>query len=471
MSLPYNNGLPENNDYGADGDDDADDDMIIINYTTSGNNILSASIRECHDDAVMSASHSFSCYTDFTLKDELRHSGVMKLLLRGKNYSENMSTQNNLSSGVEPPLDLSYSTGLAANANTCKRRPCESALQVSAKRRCVRCDFVAQDANTSYLHYQLHRKLQSGIDWRRGCLDQQQIPERDGSGSSNPDDSSTLRTLLRRYDKLPALSCGSPSCFPLTASTATRPGYSSESDSRSVESTPSASPYQSYMSRISSPSDGVLVTEMLPPSTGLVVPEPGPPGCSSEVHASCNKMVVKCEEEEQYGTPYYNDSAVLPKRPKIEMIQSVASGEKTSDVPISSASGTPIQKGHLTRLAAGAFVSTTDNNRSAGPHATLPGALSCDWRCGGLPAGRKDAGVQCELTSENSAPPVATHPVAPESSCRCHCCGITFDDDVMYSIHMGCHNHRDPFICNVCGKSSDNKYTFYTHIMRGHEYT
>ena len=76
--------------------------------------ILSASIRECHDDAVMSASHSFSCYTDFTLKDELRHSAVMKLLLRGKNYSENMSTQNNLSSGVEPPLDLSYSTGLVS---------------------------------------------------------------------------------------------------------------------------------------------------------------------------------------------------------------------------------------------------------------------------------------------------------------------------------------------------------------------
>ncbi|XP_005113378.1 protein hunchback [Aplysia californica] len=51
---------------------------------------------------------------------------------------------------------------------------------------------------------------------------------------------------------------------------------------------------------------------------------------------------------------------------------------------------------------------------------------------------------------------------------RCHFCGVTFDDEVLYSIHVGCHSHTDPFVCNVCGKQCGNKYGFYSHIMRGH---
>ncbi|ELT94292.1 hypothetical protein CAPTEDRAFT_129555 [Capitella teleta] len=62
---------------------------------------------------------------------------------------------------------------------------------------------------------------------------------------------------------------------------------------------------------------------------------------------------------------------------------------------------------------------------------------------------------------------------AQEGQCavitRCDHCGITFDDEVLFSIHMGCHSHQDPFICNVCGRSCENKYAFYTHIMRGHQ--
>ena len=52
---------------------------------------------------------------------------------------------------------------------------------------------------------------------------------------------------------------------------------------------------------------------------------------------------------------------------------------------------------------------------------------------------------------------------------RCNFCGITFDDDVIYSIHMGCHSHRDPFICNLCGRRCNGKYAFNTHIVRGHQ--
>ncbi|KAL4231364.1 hypothetical protein ACF0H5_008943 [Mactra antiquata] len=52
---------------------------------------------------------------------------------------------------------------------------------------------------------------------------------------------------------------------------------------------------------------------------------------------------------------------------------------------------------------------------------------------------------------------------------RCDFCGITFDDEVLYSIHLGCHSHTEPFKCNVCGKQCGNKYGFYSHIMRGHQ--
>ena len=102
----------------------------------------------------------------------------------------------------------------------------------------------------------------------------------------------------------------------------------------------------------------------------------------------------------------------------------------------------------------------------------------------------KDACVQCELLKSTSPVTNAWHSsegsstrteaLVQEGDCgssssstavvnpRCQHCGIQFDDDVLYSIHMGCHSHRDPFICNVCGRHCGNKYAFYTHIMRGH---
>ena len=62
------------------------------------------------------------------------------------------------------------------------------------------------------------------------------------------------------------------------------------------------------------------------------------------------------------------------------------------------------------------------------------------------------------------------HPSSVVSESRCHHCGIVFEDEVMFSIHIGCHSHTDPFICNICGKRCGNKYGFYSHIMRGHHF-
>lgn len=90
-----------------------------------------------------------------------------------------------------------------------------------------------------------------------------------------------------------------------------------------------------------------------------------------------------------------------------------------------------------------------------------------------------DRAVQCELlASVRRRSQVSTtgesnvqqqEPVVMVANRCCHC-GIVFEDEVLYSIHIGCHSHTDPFVCNVCGKQCGNKYGFYSHIMRGHQY-
>uniref|UniRef100_A0A3P9JUE4 IKAROS family zinc finger 4 n=1 Tax=Oryzias latipes TaxID=8090 RepID=A0A3P9JUE4_ORYLA len=49
----------------------------------------------------------------------------------------------------------------------------------------------------------------------------------------------------------------------------------------------------------------------------------------------------------------------------------------------------------------------------------------------------------------------------------CRHCRILFLDHVMFTIHMGCHGFRQPFECNICGHSSQDRYEFSSHISRG----
>ncbi|CAD5111893.1 DgyrCDS1158 [Dimorphilus gyrociliatus] len=53
------------------------------------------------------------------------------------------------------------------------------------------------------------------------------------------------------------------------------------------------------------------------------------------------------------------------------------------------------------------------------------------------------------------------------STLKCQYCGITFEDAVMHSLHMGCHSHSNPYMCNVCGLLCSSKFDFYSHMMRG----
>ena len=87
-----------------------------------------------------------------------------------------------------------------------------------------------------------------------------------------------------------------------------------------------------------------------------------------------------------------------------------------------------------------------------------------------------ECGVQCEVLSSGSNRAGSRVLSADDErrgdagdDFRCSHCGITFEDEVLLTIHIGCHSHTDPFVCNMCGKKCHNKYGFYSHIMRGHQ--
>lgn len=50
---------------------------------------------------------------------------------------------------------------------------------------------------------------------------------------------------------------------------------------------------------------------------------------------------------------------------------------------------------------------------------------------------------------------------------KCQHCDIHFSDNILYTIHMGCHGYEHPFQCNICGHKCADKYDFACHFARG----
>jgi IKAROS family zinc finger protein len=87
-----------------------------------------------------------------------------------------------------------------------------------------------------------------------------------------------------------------------------------------------------------------------------------------------------------------------------------------------------------------------------------------------------DKSIQCEIlksqtiSTENAFENLQSKctNIGQDGCHECEHCGIVFNDEVLHSVHMGCHSLTDPYRCNVCGKCCKDKYAFYIHIMRGH---
>lgn len=55
----------------------------------------------------------------------------------------------------------------------------------------------------------------------------------------------------------------------------------------------------------------------------------------------------------------------------------------------------------------------------------------------------------------------------PHTPHHCQHCDIYFPDNILYTIHMGCHGYENPFQCNICGHKCKSKYDFACHFARG----
>ncbi|KAJ8019511.1 hypothetical protein HOLleu_41140 [Holothuria leucospilota] len=65
----------------------------------------------------------------------------------------------------------------------------------------------------------------------------------------------------------------------------------------------------------------------------------------------------------------------------------------------------------------------------------------------------------------SNMPSVSSEVARP--SWRCAHCRISFEDSLLYVIHMGCHSHSNPFACNMCGHVSADRVTFMLHFVQG----
>lgn len=83
------------------------------------------------------------------------------------------------------------------------------------------------------------------------------------------------------------------------------------------------------------------------------------------------------------------------------------------------------------------------------------------------------AGPSSEHSSasvSNSMPSTPVPPLPPQDPQllhSCQYCHTYFADNILYTIHMGCHSYENPFQCNICGSKCSDKYDFACHFAQG----
>ncbi|XP_052607586.1 zinc finger protein Pegasus-like [Peromyscus californicus insignis] len=81
------------------------------------------------------------------------------------------------------------------------------------------------------------------------------------------------------------------------------------------------------------------------------------------------------------------------------------------------------------------------------------------------PSGRTSTSI---FGNSQPSTPALTLPMEdPQLLYHCQHCDTYFADNVLYTIHMGCHGYDNPFQCNICGHNCKNKYDFACHFARG----
>lgn len=99
----------------------------------------------------------------------------------------------------------------------------------------------------------------------------------------------------------------------------------------------------------------------------------------------------------------------------------------------------------------------------APPHSSCsPGVGPCSEH-----SGRTSTPSVSNSRPSTPAPGLSAPLQEPHALHHCQHCDIYFPDNILYTIHMGCHGYENPFQCNICGHKCKSKYDFACHFARG----
>lgn len=118
----------------------------------------------------------------------------------------------------------------------------------------------------------------------------------------------------------------------------------------------------------------------------------------------------------------------------------------TSSVPNSNPS---LNNSHLSKI-------NDDDHRSSPSDCHASKTINCltPVRCGDL---EKSPDIGTTASSSNNNTP---------KMFDCKFCGISFQDAVLHTIHMGYHGYNDVFTCNMCGERCSDRISFFLHIAK-----
>lgn len=120
--------------------------------------------------------------------------------------------------------------------------------------------------------------------------------------------------------------------------------------------------------------------------------------------------------------------------------------------------------------------SVPNNHSNGGHHRSLDDAMSADEssfvrerkvistpkQCNN----DRHTSVHDNSDNNNATAPTASPAPAPAKTYDCKYCGISFQDAVLHTIHMGYHGYNDVFTCNMCGEKCTDRISFFLHIAK-----
>ncbi|CAJ1080261.1 zinc finger protein Pegasus-like [Xyrichtys novacula] len=116
-------------------------------------------------------------------------------------------------------------------------------------------------------------------------------------------------------------------------------------------------------------------------------------------------------------------------------------------------------------------VSMSSNGVQTSPH-PKESPRSGHESCSPVPGSGFESSMNTLTASMSNSQPGTPAPLAQTALDqhllqKCPHCDIHFVDNILYTIHMGCHGYEHPYQCNICGHMCIDKYDFACHFARG----